>query len=153
VFDRLTTTQQVLNNWDFLYEGLLSLNETASGGTRMVPPAEYLKLMLNQVARGEEECLLSIGRSKNGKPLAYGFCFDTTTFSYNRTYVVYAYYCRRGAGHSVTRAMLEYSEEWGKKHGYNEAHTFSQRLSSNAFRLFEGVWKFRRTSVLFVKKL
>lgn len=141
----------VVNERDFLQEGLGSLNESVGTSGAPVSWDTFVKTTL-MIADAPDKGFVRKFSSINGKPLAFMVAYISTPPFKKPNLLVYAYYSNNKSK-GVTKFALEKAELWARAHELKTITTYSYRMSGAAFRLFESIWGFTRTAILFSKSL
>lgn len=151
LFVPLTKAQDVIDNWDFFAEGLNVLNNPQGARGDVTPPA-LLNLVLNVVEKGLDFGIVALLKSKNGKNLGFGICYDNTEPYCMKSAIVYAVYSNKKSP-TTTRELLYHGEKWAREHNFKDLHACSRRFSGASLRLFEDIWGFSRACIVFRKPL
>jgi len=137
--------------WPFLAGGLSKLNETGVNGDG-VTAETFLKVILRVLAYGPDFGRVTILVNRADKPLAFGVVFDNSERFGKKTALVYAAYSTGKCATAITELRQE-AERWANSHGFEELHAVSLRINGATFRIFERLWGFRRSAVIFKKTL
>ena len=152
VVRELTTVKEIFEHWEFFLEGLSELNKLPRESDRLTPESLLKTVLFAADATARGNGLVLLVTSSNGKPLFWGVGLNNTAMFKSPTFVVFAVYSNKKAKGVVTFAM-EYLEKWAKAKGYSQLQAFTPSFNGSRIRLFEDVWKFRRSAVLFTKDL
>lgn len=148
---RLTRSQDVIQFWEFLKEGLYEFNKLAIGPWRALTEGEWLAYLLDTVGV-LDRFLIGVVLSKNGKPLAYGLCEVRDTFFGEQNLVVVFTYSNEKS-YTAPIDLLQAAEEFCKHHGIAKLMAQSRRITSGPIRWFERKLGFRRLSIQFYKEV
>lgn len=134
--------------WDFIASGLADLNDPHKGRGDLTVDSLFRNVVYSLSTGG----VVLVLTSKNGKGLAYVIARDNTEPYCQKSLLVFAAYSTGKFPHAREQ-MLEYLEQWAKKHGFAELHAFSRRVNGAAVRWFEQKCGFRRICMGFRKVL
>lgn len=148
----IETIEDLAAKWPFLSDGLVELNASCGNGRSAVTPEAFFKMLLNILAKNPGFGRIAMLVNQNGKPLAFGVMFDNTEPFCKRSALVYAVYSNGKCPTAVQELRLE-AETWARREGFKEIHAVSRRINGATFRIFEKMWGFRRTAVVFKKEL
>jgi hypothetical protein len=147
----LSALDRVLAHWSLFKAGFLAVAPQASRGD--VTEEQFMMMILDIVRRGVQYGVAVILTSPEGEELGYGVAVDTTEpFSKCRTATVYMVYSNKKCS-TTTKELLAFGENWARQYGFNKLFACSRRFNSASQRLFEDVWGFTRSSIVYEKDI
>lgn len=147
----LTTKEAIKDNWDFLLEGLESLNDPRRANMNVTTETFY-KTVLKLTTLWPDGAALIL-RSKNGKPL--GFCGAYNNTSHLDTEkILWIFICySNGKCKTTVLEYMDYLFKFAKHFGYDKAQAASGRINGAAFYWYEKKLDFHRRYIVFEKSL
>jgi hypothetical protein len=146
----IRTIDDLLEYWVFLKQGMVALNDPR-GAKATYTDDTFLQLLL-KVFGMDEAGLIVVLQSKNGKPLAFGICFEAVDIMEERCFFVWAAYTN-GKYKGGLQELCKYAETYARKRGIRCLKAATKRICGANIRLFERGWKFRREFMTFRKDI
>lgn len=147
----LKKASEVLENWQFILEGLTALNET-SKGKMFMPPEIFFRIIMDTLARGETYGIFALMQSKNGKNVGFFLVKDDTEKFFIPTACVWAAYSTNN-NTEITKDMIVLGEEWARAQGYKQYYAICLRTGASIKRLYTKKWRFSLQGLIFKKEL
>jgi len=151
---RLKDYNEILEEWQFLLEGLDELNRVATKKRWEVSAETFLQVLLDCLIYNYENSYVSIIKSKNGKNLAYLVAMDVKE-KYNKDKKILWVYAIYSNKKSQTAASYGFSvmEEWAVQQGFDELQGKTVKTSGAFLRLMRNRYGMRLSEILFAKEL
>lgn len=142
----LTSVQDVLDNWGFLYAGLLRLRQPNSA-RETTTTNDFMATLMRIVTSKHGVILLLL--SRNNKPI--GFAIGER-LPEPRVIQLLAAYVSDKCPERI-RVLQWFFEQWCKDNDYVEIRAFTRRINGSAMRWYEEKLGFKREFVGFKKLL
>ena len=145
---RITTPQQVIENWDVFREGLRMITKLTC---ERLTDDEYCKMLTNLAVNHDGAW---IGLAFQGGPLSYGVAVDSTPPQCaNRTFTVSSFYAMPGRP-DATAELMNAFEMWARENSVASYIVTTRRDTGAAIKCFRsGRYGFRKSFTAFEKFL
>lgn len=147
----LTTHEHIKENWEFIKEGWVALNDPRRANMG-VTIEDFYKNILNLTTTWPDGAALIL-RSKSGKPLGFCAAYNCSN-ELAEDKILWIYLCySNGKCKTTVLEYMDYLFKFGKHFGYTKAQAASGRINGAAFYWYEQKLNFHRKFIVFEKEL
>jgi len=145
---RFTTAKEVIDNYNFFESGMVALNDPK--GAKSNYTSESFFLMLMRVINAGDLGLVLLLTSKRNKPLGFGVAMASSDVEGVKCLYILEFFSN-GKFKDTRQVLLQAAEQHARSLGLNKLRASTRRINGCGFRLFEGVWGFKREFVTFTR--
>lgn len=147
---RLENAYQIVEHWGFLVYAMEQLNDPRRANAGYTPESFFNTLL--RVTSLNEDGLVCLLLSKNGKYLGFGCGFTATTFDFETCFYIWQAYSNSLCKTALSE-LLSHCERYAKNLGHTTVKASTPRTTGAANRFFEGILGFNLECFSYTKKI